>query len=206
MFIFLDESGDTGFKFRRGSSDFFVVSMVITEIPEAIDEAVRNLRDTLGYREYHEFKFSKSSQRVREEFLKRVSRLSIRVRTLIIDKRLMTQSRLRDQESFYEFVIKLLVSRPFAQISNATLVIDESDRSRRNQRSLAARIKKASGSESPDLIRSVKYWNSRSHGGLQVADMICGAVMAAMNGEGAYLEIISRVIENEWHWSPHNLG
>jgi hypothetical protein len=205
VFVFLDESGDTGFKFRRGSSDFFVVSIVITENPDAIDATMRTLRNSLGYREHHEFKFSKSNQRVREEFLRLVSRLPIRVRTVVIDKRLMNHPSLSDQESFYEFVVKLLLSHSFAQLSDATLIIDESDRSRRNQRSLAARIKRAGGSESPERIRRVKYWNSRSHGALQVADMICGAVMAAANGEGTYLEIVSRVIESEWHWSPHNL-
>jgi len=44
MHIYLDESGDTGFKFGEGSSGYFVVALVLVPDVAAAEEAVRGLR------------------------------------------------------------------------------------------------------------------------------------------------------------------
>ncbi len=48
MFVYLDESGDTGFKFRRGSSKYFVVTLLLVEDPIPVQIAIDELRSELN--------------------------------------------------------------------------------------------------------------------------------------------------------------
>lgn len=58
--IFMDEAGDTGFKFATGSSRYFVVVMVIFDDPdqaEQLDAAINGLREQLRMAKEREFRF-----------------------------------------------------------------------------------------------------------------------------------------------------
>ncbi|MGH2551585.1 MAG: DUF3800 domain-containing protein [Thermomicrobiales bacterium] len=205
MFVYLDESGDCGFKFNQGSSAFFVVSLVITEDPDAIDRAVTAFRTSLNYRETHEFKFYRTDERRRLELLHEIARMPVRVRTLVIDKRVMTRPHMHDRDTFYGFVVKLLLRNSFGSIADATLILDESDKSKRNQQTLASQIRReCTGAGRTAEIRKVVHRNSRSHGALQVTDMVCGAVMADAKGEGKYLRVIRGIVEDRWNWRPNS--
>jgi hypothetical protein len=59
MSIFLDESGDAGFKFNQGSSEHFVVALVIFDDPldaEEIAHSIKRLRTQLKVHERFEFR------------------------------------------------------------------------------------------------------------------------------------------------------
>ena len=74
LLVFIDESGDPGFKLDRGSSDVFVLAMVLfadasyaQATSELIVEAQRRNRIKL------EWKFSKSSNEARDDFFTSIS-------------------------------------------------------------------------------------------------------------------------------------
>ena len=63
MLVFIDDSGDPGFKFERGSSRYFIVLILIfnDELEaEKTAVAIKELRRNLGFPDDAEFKFSKS--------------------------------------------------------------------------------------------------------------------------------------------------
>ena len=63
MLVFVDDSGDSGFKFNKGSSPYFVIACVIfDDILEAerASLAIKMLRRDLGLSDNHEFKFTKA--------------------------------------------------------------------------------------------------------------------------------------------------
>src|SRR5690606_2992489 len=69
MLVYIDESGDAGFKVDRGSSPVFVAAMVIFD--DADDAALtRRLIEGSAARQLHkgEFKFSKTKDEVRDRF------------------------------------------------------------------------------------------------------------------------------------------
>ena len=69
MLVYIDESGDAGFKVDQGSSPVFVAAMVIFD--DAEDAALtRGLIKGSAARQLHkgEFKFSKSRDEVRDRF------------------------------------------------------------------------------------------------------------------------------------------
>lgn len=89
MLVFVDDSGDAGFKLDRGSSQFFVIALVIfTDDLEAekVAVAIKTLRRSLGFSDESEFKFSKSRPEVRRAFLDAIAPFSFTVRALIVDK------------------------------------------------------------------------------------------------------------------------
>lgn len=69
MLVFIDESGCPGFKFTRGSDPVFGIGMVIFADRAAAtrtEQAIAAVRQRTGHKP--EFKFSKSSDRLRDEF------------------------------------------------------------------------------------------------------------------------------------------
>ena len=63
MRVFIDESGDAGFKLEEGSSKEFVVSCIIFENAQdvqKINTLINKIREDLGLRRDYEFRFSKS--------------------------------------------------------------------------------------------------------------------------------------------------
>jgi hypothetical protein len=70
MFVYLDESGDAGFKFRQGSSRYFVVTLLLVNDPLPFHQAIDQLRVSLGFERDNEFKWVNSSKEVRWAFLR----------------------------------------------------------------------------------------------------------------------------------------
>lgn len=76
MLVFVDESGDTGLKLDRGSSKFFVVTLVVFEDHDealACDERIQLLRRELGFSPKTEFHFRTNSRRIRQAFFDAVA-------------------------------------------------------------------------------------------------------------------------------------
>src|SRR5262245_43402859 len=69
VLVFIDESGDAGFKLSKGSSSIFAVGMVMFKDAESAQKTqvvIDELKKKLGIKP--EFKFSKSSADVRDAF------------------------------------------------------------------------------------------------------------------------------------------
>ena len=63
MLIFIDDSGDPGFKLDRGSTSHFVIAMVIFDDEleaEKTAVAIKELKRELGFGERVEFRFFKT--------------------------------------------------------------------------------------------------------------------------------------------------
>ena len=197
MFVYLDESGDTGWKFARGSSRYFVVTLLLVETPEPFYRVLDQLRQALRFSSGEEFKFSKSSVAVREQFLRTIDPLAFQVRALIVDKQALTQAVLQNDEPFYSYLVQLALNHEL--ISGATLILDESFRGRRPQEGLQTYLRRTLNTQvgSPKLTRIV-YRRSHTDVLLQVSDMVCGAIYAAYARENPrYRAIIRQHIYEE---------
>ena len=67
MIVFLDESGDAGFKLGQGSSTYFVIALVIFDSfddAEATAKVIQGLRGSLKLHSHFEFKFNKMSDQL----------------------------------------------------------------------------------------------------------------------------------------------
>src|SRR3989339_869212 len=113
MLVFIDDSGDPGFKLDRGSTKFFVISLVIFDDEleaEKTAVAIKDLKRDLKFSDKFEFKFYKSSRDVRERFLRKVAKFKFRVRSLVINKSIVRSEELRhNKNSFYSYAIKTVL-------------------------------------------------------------------------------------------------
>ena len=89
MLVFVDESGDLGFKLDRGSSQFFTIALVVFEDgPAALacQQVIESLRRQLHLPANYEFHFHKDSHQRRLAFLSTVARQHFSCYTSTLDK------------------------------------------------------------------------------------------------------------------------
>jgi len=71
MQVFIDDSGDAGFKINKGSSRFFVISAVIFSDDLEIEKTaleIKKLKRELRFPDDIEFKFNKSNKKQELDF------------------------------------------------------------------------------------------------------------------------------------------
>ena len=68
MLVFIDDSGDPGFKLEKGWSKHFVIACIIFDDNLDAEETalkIKRLRRALKWRDDHEFKFNKTNKQIR---------------------------------------------------------------------------------------------------------------------------------------------
>lgn len=180
LLVFFDESGDTGMKFDRGSSDHFVVTGVFfRDRDEATrcDSIISDLRTSLGRtRNRGEFHFAKLDDAIRTAFFQAVSPCDFMYSAFVLNKRKVTGPGFQDKASCYKYPTRLLVENLVPHLSGATIVLDKCgnrDFCRQLRQYLQQHGNAAGGSGS---IKKIKQANSHSNNLIQLADMVCGAV------------------------------
>jgi Protein of unknown function (DUF3800) len=203
MFVYLDESGDAGFKFREGSSRYFVVTSMIVHDPVPIHRAVDDLRLELGMRRDNEFKWYRSSEGTRWAFLRMLRKQDFTARVLVVDKLLMATSHGRNPDLFYSLVVRMVLEQDNS-INDATLILDESVQSRKGKQALTTYLRKALNTDVKSRkIGEIRYHRSRSDNIVQAADMLSGAIYAKYRrGKGEYLEFIKMKVSDLREWNP----
>lgn len=198
MLVFLDESGDPGMKLSGGSSDLFIVTLVIfndREEAQACDTRIDLLRRELRISDGMEFKFHKTSLAIRSAFLEAVGRYDFFYFGIVINKAALYSQNFEIKESFYKYTCSLVFENAKPHLNEAIVVIDGSgSRDFRNQ--LSSYLKRRINDQKNGLrqIAKVKIQDSHRNNLLQLADMICGAVARSYtdkNDAEAYRRIIS---------------
>lgn len=173
MKIFIDESGCPGFKFFRGSDPIFGIGMVIFSTAEdarITEQTIGEIRRRMGHKP--EFKFSKSSDRMRDDFFAGVARCPFTVRALIVRKDVVESSYLRTHvNEFYSYFARMLMTHDGGVLNDAEVRIDGSG-SRKFRQELNAYLRQQLGNR----IKDVKMSDSARDPLMQLADMCIGAI------------------------------
>ena len=201
MLIFIDESGDPGFKLGRGSTSHFVVAMVIFDKNEDAQYTAQVIKEALiDLKIRPEFKFSKSSDSKKDEFFARIKSCRFRVRALVVDKEKIYSKNLReDDKKFYNYFVRLLIDFQELKISDASIKIDGSgDREFKKElnRYLRSQIKS-------NLKLKIELVDSNKNHLIQLADMVAGAIARSYpnqirNANGSWKQSLGKKIESIW--------
>ena len=180
MLVFVDESGDSGLKLGKGSSEFFVLTLVIfteNEAANTSDLAVDTIRTILNLSDRTEFKFNKLNDKGRRHFLSSVSNHEFTYYSVVINKAKLTGKGFSFKESFYKYVCQMAFNNCREYLQDATIIIDGSG-SREFRQQLQTYIKGKINDKNDvrACIKKVKIEDSKKNNLLQLADMICGAV------------------------------
>ncbi|MDP2661051.1 MAG: DUF3800 domain-containing protein, partial [Dehalococcoidia bacterium] len=131
MLVFVDESGDLGFKFDRGSTRFFTMALVVFENSEgalACQRAIEDLRQRLCVPAGYEFHFHGDSHDRRLALLSAVSRQDFSCYTFTLDKGSprLTGAGFKYRSPGYKWVCRTALENVASDLENATVVIDGS--------------------------------------------------------------------------------
>ncbi len=174
MLVFIDESGDAGFKLDKGASPIFVAAMVIFETSQHAVATQQAIEKSEAKRLHKpEFKFNKCSNDVRDAFFRSVRDCPFCVRAVVVRKERIYSPRLRaDKESFYNYFVSSMLRYDNNRLRQARVVIDGSgDREFRRNLNTQFRRKVGDG-----VIADVRFKDSKSDLLVQLADMCAGAI------------------------------
>ena len=179
MIIFIDESGDAGFKTSKGSSNTFVIVLVIFDDELEAEETalrIKKLRRELNKTDRFEFKFNKCDKHIRTIFLNTIKSSKFRIRAIVFKKAMIYSSHLRtSKDSFYNFSLKQVLEHNNETIINAKIRLDGSgERTFRNK--LVVYLRKNLNSETKKVMKNLKFRDSKKDVLIQLADMIAGAI------------------------------
>jgi len=207
MLVFIDDSGDAGFKLDKGSSEFFVISAIIFSDnleAEKTALAIKELRRSLGFPDSAEFKFFKSSKDVRRKFLHAVSKYDFKIRSLVVDKKIIRSKELRsNKNSFYSYAIKMLLKNSGRSILDASIKIDGSG-DRIFRKMFLSYLRRELNSRETKIMKNCKLADSKNNVLIQMADMIAGTIRRSYDkskDDGKhYRNIIEKHIEDDWEF------
>ena len=202
MLIFMDESGDTGFNFKRVASPYFVLTIVIfddLDAAEKANDAINQLKKDLKFHPGREFKFSTgTSNHEKEVFLRKLSRFDFHYRSVIIDKtKLLKREPLNPTDSLYMLVADQLFMRAQNRINHASLFVDLT--SKHFIREFNGYLRKKLNTDIEKLLGQIRHKDSKSNNLLQLADMVCGAIYRKYNrNDDTFYKLIKKREEDLW--------
>jgi hypothetical protein len=205
VLIFIDDSGDPGFRVEKGSSAVFVIALVIfrdTLEAEKTSLAIKELRRKLKVSDLYEFKFNKTSKKFKNAFFNAVNFFSFKIRAIVVDKKKIYSPRLRNyKENFYNYII-MQVLRNSDKIKDAKLRFDKrGEKALRNE--LRVYLSHELDNKNKKVFKDLKFVDSRQNTLVQLADMSAGSIFAYYTGkDSAYLDKlkIDGRVEDIWEY------
>ncbi len=206
MLVFIDDSGDPGFKLDKGSSRHFVIACVIFDDNLDAEETalkIKRLRRSLKWRDDHEFKFNKTSKDIRLKFLNEIKDCKFRVRAIIADKSIIRSSELRtNKNKFYNYMIKEVLFKSEGKIKDGRIRLDgHEDRAYKKAATTYFRQQANPGGA---VIKDMKFVNSKNDNLIQLADMVAGSILrttqANKTDSKIYLNTIIKRKDSLWYF------
>lgn len=205
MLVFIDESGDAGFKTQSGSSATFVVAMVIFDDDLDAEETalkIKRHRQELSKSDNFEFKFNKSNRNTRIDFLNSIRKCKFRIRAIVFKKENMTSEHLKkNKESFYNYAVKMLLQHNNNTIKNAKVRIDGLGE-KEFRRSLTVYLRKELNSSDKQVLGNLRFRDSSKDVLIQLADMVAGSIKRSYDkGKSDYNDyksLLKERIEDLW--------
>lgn len=202
MIIFIDESGDPGFKIEKGSSRYFVISCIIFSNDIFVTQTINTIMDfkkNLKVSNYYELKFNKLNRSERVEFLKKVDRNHFSIITLIADKasHRIENNTARSWFEYNSLLLELLKHIP-SKSKKIEICIDGS-MNKTHKRILKSYLRK---NLLPKSSLKLQILDSRSNVLIQMVDVITGCIHKSFSDDmdkDIYKEIVKKHIKKEIH-------
>ena len=204
MLVFIDDSGDPGFKTQHGSSPVFVIALILfddTLEAEKTSLSIKDLRRKLRVSDYYEFKFNKTDKKFKNSFFEAVCPHKFKIRAIVVKKEDVYSLRLQNyKENFYNYIIMQVLKHNGGTIKKAKLKFDKrGEKTLRDQ--LRVYLSLQLDNKHKKIFTDLKFVDSRQNTLIQLADMVAGAIYANYSGKDKkYLALLQKAgrIEDIW--------
>lgn len=208
MLVFIDDSGDPGFKVEKGSSPVFVIACVVFNDDleaEKTAVAIKELRRKLKKSDNFEFKFNKSNRELRLRFLEHVSHFKFYTRAIVFEKSKIRSNELKtSKQSFYNYAIKMVLKHSFGTIKEAKVRLDGRG-DRIYKREITRYLRRELNKRENRVFQKLQFVDSKSNVLIQLADMIAGAIHRRYEYKKTdakiYYAAVKKRIEDLWEFS-----
>lgn len=205
MIVFIDESGDPGFRVSKGSSKHFVIVLIVFyEEIDAEETAlqIKKLKKSLGKKESFEFKFNKCNKEYREKFLKTVQKCNFHIRAIVFNKELVYSNHLKqNKERFYNFALRMVLEHSASTIQKAKIRLDGSGE-REFRKQLTTYLRRFLNNSEKKIVENIRFRDSQTDVLIQLADMIAGSIRRyfdhTTNDWEVYRKIFKKKEEDVW--------
>lgn len=194
--IFIDDSGDPGFKLVSSSNFVMAAAVFIDpEVAFSLSEHISEYRRSLGWRDDYEFKFAKIRKDIIINLLNMVTSYNFQIYAAYVNKSsLQYTAPIVDKEKLYNWTIKELLST--IPLANAKIEIDGRS-SRQNMYHTATYLRRAINSDKSKKL-TIKFEDSVDDNLIQLADIIAGSIHryvdASKTDYATYMKIIKTKI------------
>ena len=207
MIVFIDESGDAGFKVNNGSSKTFVVVLVIFDEELDAEETaliIKKFRKNLKKTDRFEFKFNKCNPEIRKNFLNQVKNCNFKIRAIVIDKEKIRSPHLMStKNSFYNFFLRMVLQHSGSAIVDAKIRLDGSGEKNFRQQ-MAVYLRKYLNSNTRKIMKNLRFRDSKRDVLIQLADMIAGSYRRYFDKNtddwDLYRKILKKREEDVWEF------
>lgn len=207
MIVFIDESGDAGFKTKKGSSAHFVIAMVVFDDELDAEEtalAIRKLKRDLNKSEKFEFKFNKCNRDFRTTFLKTIKPYKFRIRAIVFNKSALYSPVLRgNKEVFYNFALRQVLEHNHDTVLDAKIRLDGLGE-RAFRRQLTTYLRQYLNSKTKKVMKNLRFKDSKKDVLIQMADMVAGSIRRHYDHNAqdwdAYRKIIKSKEQDVWEF------
>lgn len=193
--IFIDDSGDPGFK--PASSPNFVMAAAVFDNPETADslsKAISTFRHSLGWSEACEFKFAKDRKAVTKSILHLITRYDFQIYASYIDKaNFHNIMQIIDNKKLYNWTIKELLET--IQPNNAKIKIDGRS-SKTNMRETATYLRRQLNASTSKKLE-IKFEDSVDNNLIQLADLIAGSINRYLNNDKTDAKTYYKIIQQK---------
>jgi len=213
MRIDVDDPGDPGLRLgKRGgrSSPYLCIAAVLTNDYLALEEAVREFREDRAWAGSREIKFEDTSDANARRFFSMMKNLSLEVHSLVIVKARIAIPYAEIKPSLYQFAVRRILKEVLVGQFANLVIIDEVGQDKKAKHRFITDLRNHLNSESASgarVVREIAVRDSKHEDGLQVADMMAGAIAFRYKyGNPCYSDLIRPVLrEHIWPQKANGL-
>jgi hypothetical protein len=203
MLAVIDDAGDPGFKFERGSSQFFVIACIVFDNlaeAEMVANALRCFKAERNWSIAYELKFNTLRKDMIKELLSAVLSYNFRIRSIVVDKPTVKNHEMRSKPgAFYNYVVKEVLARDDT-LYNAKVRLD-GKAGRKYKRQAVAYFRKAVNKQDYK-IADFDFADSKKTDLIQLADLVVGSIyrskQTSLTDCDDYLAILRPKVDEVW--------
>lgn len=205
-YIFLDESGDLGFDFKKqGTSDYFVITFLFARDKKPVEKLVKKIHSGLRKK----FKSKKSilhayreRSTTRQRLLSKLAQKDVMILAVFLNKR-KVRVHLHDQKAvLYNYVTNILLDRIFAKkilpINEKILLIASKKETNKFLNENFSRYLKSQLSKNHALDLEIQIKTPPEEKSLQAVDFVSWAIFRKyQHKDESYYKLIKKIIFEE---------